>query len=93
MHFEIRRSEDGEYFWRIVGGNNETMASSETYIHQSIRPACDRRGESGRCGRAGLRPDLDDHGSGATISPSLQSTISSTGISAAYFITQLQPQK
>jgi uncharacterized protein YegP (UPF0339 family) len=31
VKFQIRRAQNGEYFWRIVGGNGETMSSSETY--------------------------------------------------------------
>lgn len=29
MYFAIRRSDDGQYWWRAVGDNNEIMASSE----------------------------------------------------------------
>ena len=30
MRFEIRSSKDGQFYWVIVGGNNEVMAQSET---------------------------------------------------------------
>ncbi|MGB6424325.1 MAG: DUF1508 domain-containing protein [Solirubrobacterales bacterium] len=29
MYFAIRRSENGQYWWRAVGDNNEIMAASE----------------------------------------------------------------
>ncbi len=29
MYFAIRRSKDGQYWWRAVGDNNEIMAASE----------------------------------------------------------------
>ncbi len=29
MYFAIRRSDDGQYWWRAVGDNNEIMAASE----------------------------------------------------------------
>jgi uncharacterized protein YegP (UPF0339 family) len=29
MYFAIRRSDDGQYWWRAVGDNNEIMAFSE----------------------------------------------------------------
>jgi uncharacterized protein YegP (UPF0339 family) len=29
MYFAIRRSDDGQYWWRAVGDNNEIMAYSE----------------------------------------------------------------
>ena len=29
MYFAIRRSHDGQYWWRAVGNNNEIMAASE----------------------------------------------------------------
>ncbi len=29
MYFAIRRSGDGQYWWRAVGDNNEIMAASE----------------------------------------------------------------
>jgi uncharacterized protein YegP (UPF0339 family) len=32
MRFEIRRSANGQFYWVIVGGNNEVMASSETMV-------------------------------------------------------------
>ena len=31
MHFEVDESRNGEYFLRIVGGNNEIIMVSETY--------------------------------------------------------------
>lgn len=31
MHFEVDESSNGEYFLRIVGGNNEIIMVSETY--------------------------------------------------------------
>ena len=31
MHFEVDTSKNGEYFLRIVGGNNEIIMVSETY--------------------------------------------------------------
>ena len=31
MHFEVDESSNGEYFLRIVGGNNEIIMISETY--------------------------------------------------------------
>ena len=30
MKFVILRNEDGKYWWRAVGNNNEIMAASET---------------------------------------------------------------
>ena len=29
MYFAIRRSDNGQYWWRAVGDNNEIMAASE----------------------------------------------------------------
>ena len=29
MYFSIQRSDDGQYWWRAVGDNNEIMAASE----------------------------------------------------------------
>ena len=29
MYFAIRRSDDGQYWWRAVGDNNEIMAASD----------------------------------------------------------------
>jgi uncharacterized protein YegP (UPF0339 family) len=29
MYFSILRSDDGQYWWRAVGDNNEIMAASE----------------------------------------------------------------
>jgi uncharacterized protein YegP (UPF0339 family) len=29
MYFAIRRSDDGQYWWRAVGDNNEIMGASE----------------------------------------------------------------
>ena len=31
MRFEILRSQNGGYFWRIKGGNGEIMAASQVY--------------------------------------------------------------
>lgn len=31
MHFEVDESSNGEYFLRVVGGNNEIIMVSETY--------------------------------------------------------------
>jgi len=35
MTFQILRSNDGGYFWRIRGGNGETLAVSEVYRAKS----------------------------------------------------------
>ena len=32
MHFSILRASGGGFFFRIVGGNNETMSHSEVYV-------------------------------------------------------------
>ena len=34
MHFEVDLSKDGEYFLRVVGGNNEIIMVSETYTRK-----------------------------------------------------------
>jgi uncharacterized protein YegP (UPF0339 family) len=42
MYFAIRRSKDGQYWWRAVGDNNEIMAASELMTtKQSCRHAID----------------------------------------------------
>jgi uncharacterized protein len=35
MRFEIRRSSNGQFYWLIVGGNNEVMATSETMVSKA----------------------------------------------------------
>jgi uncharacterized protein YegP (UPF0339 family) len=35
MRFEIRRSSSGQFYWLIVGGNNEVMAQSETMVSKA----------------------------------------------------------
>jgi len=35
MYFAIYRSSNGQYYFNIKGGNNETMATSETYVAKS----------------------------------------------------------
>jgi uncharacterized protein YegP (UPF0339 family) len=35
MRFEIRRSTNGQFYWLIVGGNNEVMATSETMVSKA----------------------------------------------------------
>lgn len=35
MKIEIRRTNNGQFYWRIVAGNGEPLAHSETYIHKS----------------------------------------------------------
>ena len=35
MHFTIMRSTDGQYYWKITGGNYETIAVSETYTSKA----------------------------------------------------------
>jgi uncharacterized protein YegP (UPF0339 family) len=43
MRFEIRRSSNGQFYWLIVGGNNEVMAQSETMLAKSsCQSAIDR---------------------------------------------------
>jgi len=32
MRFEIRSSDNGQFFWVIIGANGEVMAQSETMI-------------------------------------------------------------
>ncbi|MCO5328247.1 MAG: DUF1508 domain-containing protein [Solirubrobacterales bacterium] len=42
MYFAIRRSKDGQYWWRAVGDNNEIMAASELMTtKQSCQHAID----------------------------------------------------
>ena len=31
MYFVINKSSNGQYFWRLVGDNHETLCHSETY--------------------------------------------------------------
>ena len=31
MHFEIRRSSNWQFYWRIVASNGQVLAHSETY--------------------------------------------------------------
>lgn len=35
MYFAIRRSKTGQYWFRIVGDNHETIAHSELYTRQA----------------------------------------------------------
>jgi uncharacterized protein YegP (UPF0339 family) len=35
VRFEIRRSSNGQFYWLIVGGNNEVMATSETIVSKA----------------------------------------------------------
>jgi uncharacterized protein len=35
MRFEIRRSSNRQFYWLIVGGNNEVMATSETMVSKA----------------------------------------------------------
>jgi uncharacterized protein YegP (UPF0339 family) len=40
MHFEILKNVAGTYWWQIVGGNGEIMASSQQYTRkQSAKDA------------------------------------------------------
>lgn len=40
MYFAIRRSDNGQYWWRAVGDNNEIMAASELmHSKQSVEHA------------------------------------------------------
>jgi len=34
MHFSISGSEDGQFYWELVGGNGEIIAVSETYTRK-----------------------------------------------------------
>lgn len=34
MHFSIWGSEDGQFYWELVGGNGEIIAVSETYTRK-----------------------------------------------------------
>lgn len=34
MHFSIWGSEDGQFYWELVGGNGEIIAVSETYARK-----------------------------------------------------------
>ena len=35
MYFAIRRSRTGQYWFRVVGNNHETMAHSELYVSRA----------------------------------------------------------
>jgi uncharacterized protein YegP (UPF0339 family) len=39
MHFSIWGSEDGQFYWELVGGNGETIAVSETYTRKESAEA------------------------------------------------------
>ena len=49
MYFAILRSDDGQYWWRAVGDNNEIMAASELLTtKQSAERAIGRTGSGGQ---------------------------------------------
>lgn len=39
MTFEIRRASGGQYYWRIVAGNGQVLATSETYYSKASAQA------------------------------------------------------
>ena len=39
MHFSISGSEDGQFYWELVGGNGEIIAVSETYTRKESAEA------------------------------------------------------
>ena len=64
MYFAILRSDDGRYWWRAVGDNNEVMAASQLLDDEAERRAldCDRAGRGSE--RAGTRPERRRHAPG-----------------------------
>jgi uncharacterized protein len=35
MTFEIRNASGGQFYWRIVAGNGQVLATSETYVSKA----------------------------------------------------------
>ena len=57
MYFAIRRSDDGQYWWRAVGDNNEIMAASGADDQQAELRALDPRDPGPGRRRAGAGPE------------------------------------
>jgi len=63
MYFAIRRSDDGQYWWRAVGDNNEIMAASEL---MTSKQSCEHsiRVIQAQAADAPVRDQSEDRGAG-----------------------------
>jgi uncharacterized protein YegP (UPF0339 family) len=59
VYFAIRRSKDGQYWWRAVGDNNEIMAASEP---MTTRQSCEHAIQvvKAQAAAASVRDQSDD---------------------------------